>query len=1048
MKLITCLLLLSSLVSQADPSTRRLYLSGKGPSDAVEWDFQVSAGRRAGEKAKIPVPSQWEQHGFGDYDYGTVAVKDKHKEDGLYQHQFTVPAEWKGSLIRIVFEGSMTDTTVKINGRQAGPTHQGGFYRFEFDITDKVRIGESNELEVIVSKDSANPTVEKAERYADYWVFGGIFRPVWIEALPTRFIDWSSTDAKADGSLRAKVYLGGQSGADKLTARVTTLDDKPLGKAFSTPVNGSGPVELSAKIPGVRPWSAESPNLYKIEFSLMNGNRVIHRSTDRIGFRTMEVRPGKGVFVNGRRITVKGVNRHSFRPESGRSLDPEHCYEDVRLLKEMNMNSVRSSHYPPDKVFLDACDELGLYVIDELCTWQKPSLDTETATRLIRQIVRRDANHPSILWWANGNEGGWNKAVDGEFPRWDIQQRPVLRPWDPFSGFQTKHYPTWDHLNKLLDGDLLVMPTEYLHGLYDGGHGAGLEDFWNSITSTPKGVGGFLWVLADEGIMRSDRNGAIDTWRINAPDGIVGPHHEKEASFFTIKDIFCPVQISMRKLPSKFNGSIAVKNHYDFRNLSGVGFEWKLSGQHASGTDEPVGGKLPAISAAPGAKGTLTIPLPDDWKTRTVLQLTATDSDGQHLWTWSWPIHPAGISAQTQIASPAPPIVSVDKGKILAKTSSGASFEFDAASGLLIKASVSNKVIPLTNGPRFVGASPSAALPFVPVELSHATASSAGKSDGTKPEKVIDGQMESAWSLQGRDTWIQVEFAEPAAINHLAIAWQKSAERKARYALELSDDGKKWTEVLRSESRPDQTGFDVREFKNQQARYARVRLFGNNLNEWNNIYELKLGTLDDSKPASRAKVAHRMEEGNLVINATGNGPLENFCWTLHPDGKLDLDYRYRLDQPAPFHGVTFDLPEADIRKFSWLGQGPRRVWRNRMRGIRFGEFEVPFKTLKPSHEFDYPHALGYFAGIHEARIGTTSGTIEILPQQEDTFIRLGTNNEGEKIRTYWPEGDISILHGIPAIGTKFKAPEQLGPQSQLNPAPGVVTGKVTFLFPN
>ncbi len=108
MKLITCLLLLSSLVSQADPSTRRLYLSGKGPSDAVEWDFQVSAGRRAGEKAKIPVPSQWEQHGFGDYDYGTVAVKDKHKEDGLYQHQFTVPAEWKGSLIRIVFEGSMT----------------------------------------------------------------------------------------------------------------------------------------------------------------------------------------------------------------------------------------------------------------------------------------------------------------------------------------------------------------------------------------------------------------------------------------------------------------------------------------------------------------------------------------------------------------------------------------------------------------------------------------------------------------------------------------------------------------------------------------------------------------------------------------------------------------------------------------------------------------------------------------------------------------------------------------------------------------------------
>ena len=217
------------------------------------------------------------------------------------------------------------------------------------------------------------------------------------------------------------------------------------------------------------------------------------------------------------------MNRHSFRPESGRSLDRQHCFADARLLKSMNMNSVRCSHYPPDKAFLEACDELGLYVIDELCTWQKPCLDTPTATRLIHQIVRRDANHPSILWWANGNEGGWNKEVDGEFPRWDIQQRPVLHPWDPFSGFQTKHYPDWKRLNKDLAGNLLVMPTELLHGLYDGGHGAGLEDYWNAITARPNGIGGFLWVLADEGIMRSDRDGAIDTWETNAPDGIVGP---------------------------------------------------------------------------------------------------------------------------------------------------------------------------------------------------------------------------------------------------------------------------------------------------------------------------------------------------------------------------------------------------------------------------------------------------------------------------------------------------------------------------------------------
>lgn len=1037
MKLILWLLILTSTLAHADPTTRRQYLSGKGPSDAVEWDFQVSAGRRAGEKAKIPVPSQWEQQGFGDYDYGTVSVAEKHKEDGLYRHDFTVPAEWKGSIIRIVFEGSMTDTTVKINGQQAGPMHQGGFYRFEFDITDKVRFGESNELEALVSKDSANASVEEAERHADFWVFGGIYRPVWIEAVPPQCIDWSSTDAKADGSFRAKVYLGGNGDADTLTARITTLDGKPMGEPFSTRIQGEGPVDLAAKIPEVKPWSAEFPQLYQLEYSLSKGDKLIHRTSERIGFRTMEVRPGEGLFVNGSRIMVKGVNRHSFRPETGRALDPAQCYEDARLIKEMNMNAVRCSHYPPDKVFLDACDELGLYVIDELCTWQKPMLDTPTAARLIHQIIRRDANHASILWWANGNEGGWNKAVDGEFPRWDIQHRPVLHPWDPFSGFQTKHYPSWDQLNKLLDGDLLVMPTEYLHGLFDGGHGAGLKDFWKSFRSKPNGVGGFLWVLADEGVARTDRNGEIDTWGINAPDGIVGPHHEKEASFFTIKDLFNPVQIAMRKLPADFDGKINITNQYDFRDLSTVRFEWNLSG--------PDSAELPRISAAPGKSATLAIPLPADWKTHTALQLTATDQDGLLLWKWSWAIHPAQSPISSTDPS-APPVVTIDHGKIHAKTAAGTSFEFDAATGLLGKVTLGDATLPLTNGPRFAGPAPSAELPFTAVTLTNASASSAGKSNGTKPANVIDGQIESVWSQQGRDTWIQVELTESTAINRIGIAWQKPTERKASYALELSNDGKQWTEILRTESQPDQPGFDIREFPKQSARFARVRLFGNNLNEWNSICELKVGTMDENKANTAEKVTHRMENGNLVIDATGSAPLENFRWTLHPDGNLDLNYRYRLDQPAPFHGITFDLPETNIRKFSWLGQGPRRVWRNRMRGTRFDHFEIYFKTLRPSHDFDYPHARGYFAGIHDAELLTTSGTVEVLPGQDDTFLRIGTNDEGEKIRTYWPEGDFSILHGIPAIGTKFKSPEQLGPQSQFNPAPGVVTGKVTFRF--
>ncbi len=1044
MKTLASLFLLTLSLAQAVPTTQRLYISGKGPSDAVEWDFQVSAGRRAGEKAKIPVPSHWEQHGFGNYDYGTVAVKEKHKEDGLYHHKFTVPAGWKGNTIRIVFEGSMTDTTVKVNGRQAGSTHQGGFYQFEFDITDKVKFDEFNDLEVLVSKDSANPSVEEAERHADYWVFGGIFRPVWIEALPNQFIDWSSTDAKADGSLRAKVYLGGKGEADKLVARVTTLDGTPVGNSIAAPLNGSEAVEISGQLSDVRPWSAESPQLYQLGLTLMHGDREIHQTTTRIGFRTMEVRPGKGVFVNGNHITVKGVNRHCFRPETGRALDPEQSYEDVRLIKEMNMNSVRCSHYPPDKAFLDACDELGLYVENEICTWQKPALDTPTATRLIRQIVRRDANHPSILWWANGNEGGWNTEVDGEFPRWDIQQRPVLHPWDPFSGFQTKHYPSWDLLNKLLNGDLLVMPTEFLHGLYDGGHGAGLEDFWNAITSRPNGVGGFLWVLADEGIMRTDRNGEIDTWGINAPDGIVGPHHEKEASFFTIKDIFCPVQIPMRGLPIDFDGKLEIKNHYDFRNLSEVTFLWKLSGADAT---PPAAEKLAKVSAAPGAGATLTIPLPDDWKKHSALELSATDSDGLQLWTWSWPIHsPSEPAVTTATASASAPEVFVKNGEILAKTAAGTSFVFDSVSGRLTRVDTPDKTFPIGNGPRFAGELPAADVPFLPARISKATAKASGKGNGSKPATTIDGKMDNNWAREGRDTSLLLDLAEPTSINRIAISWEKSTERKARYALDLSSDGKEWTEVLRAESRPDQTGFEVSEFEKQSTRFARLRLFGNDKNAWNSVCEVKLGSHDGTKSDSTRQARHRMDGDSLIIDATGGDALKNFRWTLHPDGRLDLDYTYQLDHAAPFHGITFDLPETDIRRLSWTGQGPRRVWSNRMRGTRFGDFEIPFISLRPSRDFNYPHAQGYFAGIHGARVETSAGNISVTPGQEDTFLRIGTNDEGEKIRTYWPEGDFSILHGIPAIGTKFKGPEMLGPQSQFNPAPGLVKGKVTFRF--
>ena len=198
-------------------TTEVLPLSGMGEAGEapVYWDFRLDNGRGAGEWKRILVPSCWEQQGFGAYYYGTQGRGKPDddpvipKETGTYRRSFEIPATWRGREIHIVFEAAMTDTTVIINGQPAGPTHQGGFYRFSYDITRLVKTGR-NEIEVRVSKESANKSVNDAERRGDYWTFGGIYRPVWLEARPRHHIAWTAIDARADGSFTAQVHLNGR----------------------------------------------------------------------------------------------------------------------------------------------------------------------------------------------------------------------------------------------------------------------------------------------------------------------------------------------------------------------------------------------------------------------------------------------------------------------------------------------------------------------------------------------------------------------------------------------------------------------------------------------------------------------------------------------------------------------------------------------------------------------------------------------------------------------------------------------------------------------
>ena len=193
----TILFLLFSLITfpVSAQKTEVFYLSGLDKDHTVQWDFFCTKGRNSGKWSKIAVPSNWELQGFGTYNYG----RDRQlaDEQGLYKYQFKVPQTFRNKKVYMVFEGSMTDTEVKINGQSAGPLHQGAFYRFKYDITSLIKAGSKNLLEVTVSKQSSKESINRPERHADYWIFGGIYRPVYLEAVPVEFLDHIAIDAKA-----------------------------------------------------------------------------------------------------------------------------------------------------------------------------------------------------------------------------------------------------------------------------------------------------------------------------------------------------------------------------------------------------------------------------------------------------------------------------------------------------------------------------------------------------------------------------------------------------------------------------------------------------------------------------------------------------------------------------------------------------------------------------------------------------------------------------------------------------------------------------------
>ncbi|GHT58011.1 beta-galactosidase [Bacteroidia bacterium] len=937
MKRIYILFFLSLFTAFSYAQTTEIqYLSGKGSDDAVDWEFFCTGGQNSGKWTTIKVPSCWELQGFGTYQYGMPFYGKANPpgiadEQGKYKYKFKLPKEWNGRIIRIVFDGVMTDCEAQINGRSCVKLHQGAFYRFKSNITDRVFFGEKeNVLEVTVSKESANPSVNLAERRADYWNFGGIFRPVFIEALPAQFIDRTAIDAKAGGSFRADVFLGTATAKQAHVAvEFTDANGKLLGKKLDFPVpTGSDKVSVETQLATIKNWTAETPDLYYVQFSLIEGDKTLHVVKERFGFRTIEVRESDGLYINGQKMLVRGVNRHSFRPETGRTLNKQANYDDVRLMKEMNMNAVRLSHYPPDPDFLDACDELGLYVMDELGGWHG-KYDSNVGKKLVGEMVVRDVNHPSIIWWSNGNEGGHNLDLDKEFAPFDPQKRPVLHPQKNFGGFETMHYRSYGESLEYMRQPEIYMPTEILHGLYDGGHGAGLWDYWEIMRNHPRSAGGFLWDFADEGVVRTDQNGKIDNVGNYGADGIVGPHHEREGSFYTIKQVWSPVQIMNTSLPD--NGLLTVENRYDFTNLKDCRFVWTLK-SFANQQEKTIkSAEIKGLDVAPHTSGSLLLNFPANWKEADALYLTAYGPSGEELWTWDWqwekPQQPMANTKKVTLSAK-------EEDKQLTVTAGKTTLIFSKTSGELLSVRENNKSISFGNGPRFIAA--------------------------RRGDRSMDGYY-----------------------NHD----DKEARSKERVYLDIS--GKS---IL--------TNFDF-------------------------------VTTTDS----------------IVITADYSGDMRQTRWVVSSDGNIRLDYAYQYNGLVELMGIKFDYPENQVKAKRWLGDGPYRVWQNRLHGVPFGIWENNYNDPVPGETFTYPEFKGYFSNWRWVDIQTTEGHIQLQNADKDSYLGIYTPRDGRDALLYTiPETGVAVLKVIPAVRNKVNATDLVGPSSQAQWVKGLQKGSIYLQF--
>ena len=599
----------------------------KAPEGFYKTDYDVSGWNT------IKVPANWELNGYGTPIYVNVDNEFRPNNPplastvdnpvGCYVTEFEIPKTWRNRQVYINFGAVKSAFYLWINGQFVGFTEDAKT-NSEFDITNYVHKG-TNRLAMKVYRFSNGSYFE----CQDFWRLSGIERDVILYSKPEVNVSDYEVHAGLD-----KTYQNG-------TFDIDVTIDNPTGKAIKygslvvSLFDGETEIFRMARLlkdrvgkhhlnddrilPDIKPWSAEHPNLYRLEIKILDKKgRVMEQLENHVGFRTSEIKDGK-LLINGQYVLIKGVNRHEHDPYTGHVISRESMEKDIAMMKQLGINTVRTCHYPDDPYWYELCDKYGLYVWDEAnCEshaqgYGEKSLAKDPQYRDLiwsrnRNMLERDKNHPSVIMWSMGNECG--NGVNFEYTYDWMKNRDETRPvtyeraiYDRNSDVIGLMYASPNYLQRFVDEGLdgLHRPfimVEYCHAM--GNSMGGLQDYWDVIEANEQLQGGCIWDWVDQSFIVHDSIKDLDWLAVGGDfghaygvgdddafcaNGVVSsdrtPHHHAAE----VKKVYQPIKF--KKMDSE-SDSYAITNWFSYINLSSFEVDYTIYSNERTLLVEPI----------------------------------------------------------------------------------------------------------------------------------------------------------------------------------------------------------------------------------------------------------------------------------------------------------------------------------------------------------------------------------------------------------------------------------------------------------------------------